>query len=173
MGNHTATEYYEIIIDDPVLNEHGFTKFSLPLNGNGNDKAAATKMVVHNTDKSRMMYPTLYKYDLDKTMQSLREKIVSDGILIDNDTADGLVAYFRSAGVMLLEDQDSIFFKNGNGKAKPIATKKNTKAQLKSRSEQEQERQQQDSTKDYDRAQSVRIGRHARAVNQLRRRHRP
>jgi hypothetical protein len=117
MGNHTATEYYEIIIDDPVLTEHGFTKFSLPLNSNGNGKAAATKMVVHNTDKFKMMYPTFYKSDLDKTVQSLAAKIVSDGILIDNDTAEGLIAYFRNAGVLLSEDPDSAFFKNGNGKA--------------------------------------------------------
>ena len=48
-------------------------------------------------------------------MQSLRDKIVSDGILIDDDTADGLVACFRNAGVLLSEDPDSIFFKNGNG----------------------------------------------------------
>ena len=106
--DHTAAEskYYDIIIDDPALTQHGFTKFSLPLNGN------ATIMVVNNTDKSKMMYPTFYKSDLDKTVQSLRDKIISDGILIDDDTADGLVAYFRNAGVLLAEDPDSIFFKN-------------------------------------------------------------
>jgi hypothetical protein len=116
MGNLTATEYYEIIIDDPVLTKHGFTKFSLPLNGKG--KAAATKMVVHNTDKSKMMYPTFYKYDLGKTVKSLRDKIISDGILVGDDTANGLVAYFRNAGVLLSEDEGSPFFKNGNGKSK-------------------------------------------------------
>jgi hypothetical protein len=65
-----------------------------------------------------MMYPNFYKSDLDKTVQSIREKIVSDGILIDDDAADGLVAYFRNAGVLLSEDEDSEFFKNGNGKTK-------------------------------------------------------
>jgi hypothetical protein len=55
---HTATaesKHHDIIIDDPELIEHGFTKFSLPLNGNG------TMMVVHNTDKRKMMYPAFYK----------------------------------------------------------------------------------------------------------------
>src|SRR5919202_427612 len=113
MGHTTvASKYYDIIIDDPVLTGHGFTKFSLPLNGN------ATVMVVHNADKSKMMYPTFYKSDLDNTVQSLREKIVSDGILIDDDTADGLVAYFRNKGILLSEDEDSPFFKNGNGMSK-------------------------------------------------------
>jgi hypothetical protein len=110
---HTAaaSKHHDIIITDPELTEHGFTKFSLPLNG-GN---ATAVMVVHNTDKSKMMYPTFYRSDLDKTVQSLREKIVSDGILIDDDTADGLVAYFRNAGVLLSQDEESEFFKNGNG----------------------------------------------------------
>src|ERR671933_623338 len=102
--------------------------FSLPLNGSG------TKMVVHNnTDKRKVMYPDFYRSDLDKTVQSLRDKIVSDGILIDDDTADGLVAYFRNAGVSLSEDEDSPFFKNGNengngsGKSKKSSRKSNGK----------------------------------------------
>ena len=107
MGHTVASKHHDIIIDDQALTEHGFTKFSLPLNG-GN---ATAVMVVHNTDKSKMMYPTFYKSDLDKRVQSLREKIVSDGILIDDDTADGLVAYFRNAGVLLSEDEDSEFFR--------------------------------------------------------------
>jgi hypothetical protein len=85
-------------------------------------------MVVHNTDKSKMMYPDFYKSDLDKTVQSLRDKIVSDGILIDDDTADGLVAYFRNAGVSLSEDEDSPFFKNGNGNGKGKSKKSNRKS---------------------------------------------
>jgi hypothetical protein len=72
MGNHTATERYEIIIDDPILTEHGFTKFSLPLNGNGNGNASI--MVVHNTDKSKMMYTAFYKSDLDSTCNHLETK---------------------------------------------------------------------------------------------------
>jgi hypothetical protein len=89
-------------------------------------------------------------------VQSLRDKIVSDGILVDNDTAEGLIAYFKNAGVLLSEDEDSIFFKNGNGKAKPIATKKNTKAQLKSRSELEQERQQKEEKEYEERIAAIR-----------------
>lgn len=65
---HTATEHYDIIIDDPALTEHGFTKFSLPLNGN------ATVMIVHNIAKTKMMYSKFYKSDLDKTVQSLKRK---------------------------------------------------------------------------------------------------
>jgi hypothetical protein len=114
MNHPKESEHYEIIIDDPVLTKHGFTKFSLPLNGSG----TAARMAVHNRDKSKMMYPAFYNSDLDKTVQSLREKIVSDGILIDDDTADDLVAYFRNAVVLLSEDEDSPFFKNGNGNGK-------------------------------------------------------
>jgi hypothetical protein len=109
MGNKIASKDYDIIITDPALTEHGFTRFSLPLNGN------ASVMVVHNIDKSKMMYPTFYKSDLDKTVQSLREKISSDGILIDDDTADSLVRYFRNECISLSEDKHSEFFKNGNG----------------------------------------------------------
>jgi hypothetical protein len=84
MGNTVECKHHDIIIDDPVLTKHGFTKFSLPLNGNGN---ATAIMVVHNKDKSKMIYPIFYKSDLDKTVQSLEEKILSDGIMIDDDTA--------------------------------------------------------------------------------------
>jgi hypothetical protein len=108
----------------------------LPLNGN-----ATAVMVVHNTDKSKMMYPTFYKSDLDKTVQSLREKILSYGILIDDDMADNLVGYFRHECVLLLEDEDSEFFKNGNGKGEGEANK--SKQKPKSRSEQERQQNEQ------------------------------
>ena len=124
MGSTAAageSKHHDIIIDDTALTEQGFTKFSLHLNGNG------TKMVVHNADKRKMMYPDFYKSDLDKTVQSLRDKIVSDGILIDDDTADGLVACFRNAGVLLSEDPDRIFFKNGNGNGNAKASKSKSK----------------------------------------------
>jgi hypothetical protein len=144
MGYTAESKHHDIIIDDPALTKHGFTRFSLPLNGNGN---ATAIMVVHNKDKSKMMYPKFYKSDLNKTVQSLREKIISDGILIDDATADGLVAYFRNAGVLLSEDEDSPFFKNGNGsgngngKGKRTASggNGNSNANTKSKSEEIQE----------------------------------
>jgi hypothetical protein len=102
-----------------------------------NGNATATVMVVHNTDRSKMMYPTFYKSALDKTVQSLREKIISDGILIDNDTADSLVHYFRNECISLSEDEHSEFFKNGNEKANSD----------KKRRQQEQEQQQQQKPK--------------------------
>jgi hypothetical protein len=127
MKHSNESEYYEILIDDPALTEHGFTRILLPLNGNGKGKgtaaASTVKMVVSNTDKRKMMYPTFYKSDLDKTVRSLRDKIISDDILIDDDTAEGLVAYFRNAGVLLSEDEDSPFFKNGNGNGKTRKSK--------------------------------------------------
>jgi hypothetical protein len=59
------------------------------------------------------------------------DKIVSDGILIDDDTADSLVRYFRNECVLLSEDEDSPFFKNGNGKGdgklKQTGSKSNSK----------------------------------------------
>jgi hypothetical protein len=70
MDHTTENKHNDIIIDDPALTEHGFTKFSLPPNGN------ATVMIVHNIDKSKMMYPKFYKSDLDRTVQSLRENSV-------------------------------------------------------------------------------------------------
>jgi hypothetical protein len=94
MGNKAPSKDYDIIITDPALTQYGFTKFTLPLNG-GNATAAAV-MIVHNTDKSKMMYPNFYKSNLDKTVQSLKDKIESDGILIDNDTADALARYLRN-----------------------------------------------------------------------------
>jgi len=117
MDHTTESKHHDIIIDDPALTEHGFTKFSLPLNGN------ATVMIVHNIDKSKMMYPKFYKSDLDKTVQSLRDKIISEHILIDDHAADSLVRYFCNECVKLAEDPDSLFFKNRNwngrnGKAK-------------------------------------------------------
>jgi hypothetical protein len=120
MGYTAASKHHDIIIDDPALTEHGFTKFSLPLNG-GN--ATAAVMVVHNTDKSKMMYPNFYKSDLDKTVQSLKDKIESDGILIDNDTADALARYLRNKCAELEEDPDNEFFKNGNGNGKTSKSK--------------------------------------------------
>jgi hypothetical protein len=125
----STSAHHDIIIDDPALTEHGFTKFSLPLKG-GNRNGTTSVMVVHNIDKSKMMYPKFYKSDIDKTVRSLRDKIVSDRIVIDDDTADGLVAYFRNEGVRLLEDEDSPFFKNGNdnGKSK---RKSNTRSNCK------------------------------------------
>ena len=134
MGHTAASKHHDIIIDDPVLTDHGFTKISLPLNSN------STVMVVHNTDKSKMMYPKFYKSDLDKTVQSLREKIVSDSILIDDDTADGLVAYFRNEAVLLSEDPDSVFFKNGNGNGKAKVKVKAKQRQQQERSAEEEEK---------------------------------
>ena len=55
--------HHDIIISDPALTEHGFIKFSLPLNGN---TTSTSVIVVHNTDK--VMYSTFYKSDLDKTV---------------------------------------------------------------------------------------------------------
>jgi hypothetical protein len=131
MGYTTESKCHDIKIDDPALTEHGFTRFSLPLNG-GNATTTTSVMVVHNTDKSKMMYPNFYKSDLDKTVQSRREEILSDGILIDNDTADNLVRYFRNECVLLSEDEDSEFFKNGKGNGKSSSS-----------SEQQQQEQQQ------------------------------
>jgi hypothetical protein len=153
MGYAVESKDYDIIIDDPALTKHGFTRFSLPLNCNGN----AAVMVVHNKDKSKMMYPTFYKSDLDKTVQALREKIVSDGILIDDNTTDGLVAYFRNAGVLLSEDEDCEFFKNGNGKSNGNGKANKSKQQKsKSRSEQEQERQQKEEKEHEERIAAIR-----------------
>jgi hypothetical protein len=53
---------------------------------------------------------------LIRQCNSLRDKIRSEGILIDDDTADNLVRYFRNECILLSEDEDSPFFKNGNGK---------------------------------------------------------
>src|SRR5919197_3637187 len=145
MDHPIATEYYEIIVDDPVLTKRGFRKFLLPMNGNGT--TAAARMVVHNTDKRKMMYPKFYKSDLDKTVQALREEIVSDGKLIDDDdTAYGLVAYFRNAGVLLSEDEDSPFFKNGYGNGNGKAKDKPKSKKARSTNQQQKQRDEESSS---------------------------
>lgn len=66
---------------------------------------------------------------------------MSDGILIDDDTADCLVAYFRNAVVLLSEDEDSPFFKNGNGKAGKKKNKRRTNQNLQAQPTEKSKRQ--------------------------------
>jgi hypothetical protein len=78
--------------------------------------------------------------DMEQQVQSLRDKIVSDGILIDDDTADSLVAYFRNVGVLLSEDPDSIFFKNGGGRRRGHSGNgRNAKSKSSNNEQQQQE----------------------------------
>jgi hypothetical protein len=67
-SNPTAgTEYQEILIDDPMLSDHGFTKFRLPLNGD------AIKMILCNDkDPSMIMYVDFDKHNLDKSVKLLQ-----------------------------------------------------------------------------------------------------
>jgi hypothetical protein len=73
-------EFYNIKIEnESSLTEKGFTEFSLPFERN------ATRMVVHNTDKTKMLYPEFYRRDLDKTVRSVAEavKTLVNDLLID------------------------------------------------------------------------------------------
>jgi hypothetical protein len=104
------TPYHDIAINDPALKRYGFTKFSLPLNGN------ATMMILHNLNNSKIMYCHFYKSDLDKSVKSFQDKLVAyEDIIVDNITARGLVNCFSKQCQLLKEDQNSIFFKDPNG----------------------------------------------------------
>jgi hypothetical protein len=111
-------KYYNIIIDDPELTVHGFTKFILPTDEN------ATKMILYNDkDPSMITYVDFDKHDLIKSVELLHDKLV-DEQLVDTkagkDPLEGLVAYFRNKCVELQEDKDNDFFKDRNGKARRI-----------------------------------------------------
>src|SRR5919201_5274680 len=105
-----GTEYYDIPITDPLLTDYGFSKFSLPLNGN------ALKMILYNdVDKSLITYIDFDRHNLDKSVKCLEDKLLNEQQVeskAGKDTVTGLVAYFRNACVLLAEDPDSIFFKN-------------------------------------------------------------
>jgi hypothetical protein len=101
---------YDIVIEESTLNESGYTRFTLSPNGNGNGSAI---MTLYNVDNRRIIYCNFYKSDLDKTVKSLEEKLSSDGMLIDDETARSLVTYFRNQCVIL--KQDKRFFLSGGG----------------------------------------------------------
>ena len=121
-SNPKKTECHDITIDDPVLTEYGFTKFSLPVNGN------ELKMVLYNDkDPSMITYVDFDKHDLTKSVKLLQDKLLDEQLVeskAGKDTLEGLVAYFRNACILLQEDPDNEFFKNGNGKSGKKARKK-------------------------------------------------
>jgi hypothetical protein len=51
-----AGETYDIKINDSSLEESGFTKFSLPLNGKGNSSSNSTMMILWHEDRSKIIY---------------------------------------------------------------------------------------------------------------------
>jgi hypothetical protein len=120
-----GTEYHDVIINDPLLTEHGFTKFKLPIDGN------AIKMILYNDkDPSMIIYIDFDRHNLDKSVKLLHDKLIYEQQIeskAGKDTLEGLVAYFRNACVSLQEDQNNDFFKNG--KTKPKSNKKSSKKQ--------------------------------------------
>src|SRR3954469_18169153 len=98
-----ATTYYDIQINDSTLNESGFTKFSLPINGKDNNKNGLMS-VWNNEDKRKITYCHFYRSDLEKTVKSLEEKLVSEQ-LVDKNTIENLVTLFRNECVILKEDK--------------------------------------------------------------------
>ena len=117
-------QYHSIPIEnEPLLTDCGFTEFRLPLNGN------ATKMILYN-DKFKSM-TTYIDFDnhnsIDKTVKLLRDKLLDEQSVRDERVIETLCTYFRNALVLLAEDQNNDFFKNGNGKAK--SNKKSSKKQ--------------------------------------------
>jgi hypothetical protein len=106
-----GTEYYDVIIEDePLLTDCGFTKFSLPLNGN------ATKMILYNDKlKSMITYVDFNKHNtIDKTVNLLREKLRNEQMIEDDKVVETLCSYLRNACVLLSEDPEVEFFKNCN-----------------------------------------------------------
>jgi hypothetical protein len=124
-SNPTAgTEYHDVVIDDPVLTDYGFTKFKLPLNGN------AIKMILYNDkDPSMITYVDFDKHNLDKSVK-LHDKLVDEQQVeskAGKDTVEGMVAYFRNRCISLQEDPSNEFFKNGNEKSNESKSNQNNK----------------------------------------------
>jgi hypothetical protein len=132
-----GTEYHDVIINDPLLTEHGFTKFKLPLNGN------AIKMILDNDkDRSLITYVDFDKHDLDKSVKLLQDKLVDEQQVedkADKGTVEALVSNFRNACILLSEDPtNNEFFKNGSG---------NRNGKSSSSSEQQQKQKQKQKSK--------------------------
>jgi predicted transcriptional regulator len=130
--NFEESPHYDIAIEDPVLKtDYGFDKIIFPLNGNG------TMMILHNSrysTKTTHVQFDKHTYTVEKTID-----ILTDALLGRQDLelrlVDDIVRYVRKKLLELQENPDVDFFKNGKA---AIATKKKTKAQLKSKLEQEQ-----------------------------------
>jgi hypothetical protein len=135
-----GTEYYDIPIDDPVLTEYGFTKFRLPVNSN------AIKMILDNDkDRSLITYVDFDKHDLEKSVKLLQDKLLDEQIVEDKagkDTVTGIVAYFRNACVLLSEDSNNDFFKDGK-------SKKSNRRSKSQKSDKEQQKEEQDQKPSY------------------------
>jgi hypothetical protein len=134
-----AAETYDIEINDPALEGSGFTKFSLPLNGKCSS-SSNTMMVLWNEDRSKIIYCRFYKSDLDRTVKSLEQKLLSSDELIDDNTAKSLVTYFRNQCLVLREDRISGFF-NGNEKSKSKSDNKQQKQKQQEEQQQPQPKQ--------------------------------
>src|SRR5438067_173168 len=120
----TAKKYYYIPIDDPALEGSGFTQFRLPTNGNG--KVNHKMVLWNNEDKNKITYCDFYiMSDIEKSVKALQDQLITEQ-LVDNITIEKLVTLFRNECLILKQDTDLIFFKNGgnggngngNGKAK-------------------------------------------------------
>ena len=99
-------QYHDIPIEnEPLLTECGFTKFSLPVNGN------VTKMVLYNDkDTSMITHIDFDKHSLDNSVKLLHYKLVVEQQLetkAGKEIVEGLVAYFRNMGHSLQEDPDN------------------------------------------------------------------
>jgi hypothetical protein len=113
-----GTEYHDIIIEDPVLTGHGFTKFRLPVNGN------ALRMIVDNCkDASLKTYPNFDKHDINKSVKFLEDQLL-DEKKIEKGTVEALVSNFRNECILVSEDPNNDFFKNRNGNGNVKAEQK-------------------------------------------------
>jgi hypothetical protein len=104
---------------------NGFTKFELPLNGN------ATKMVLYNDRFKSMITYVDWDRDnsIDKAVKLLRDKLLDEQNVRDERVIAPLCTYFRNACILLQEDPDNDFFKNGNAKSKSKSKSRSTKKQ--------------------------------------------
>jgi hypothetical protein len=129
-------QYHDIPIEnEPLLTECGFVKFSLPLNGN------ATKMILYNDKlKSTITYIDWDKHNsIDKVVKLLRDKLLDEQSIRDERVIESLCSYFRNACVLLSENPEVEFFKNGKSKKKSC---KKSKSNKKSGQVQQQEQEQ-------------------------------
>jgi hypothetical protein len=80
--------------------------------------------------------------DLDRSVKSLEDKLLSSDELIDDNTARSLVTYFRNECIILKQDKGSGFF-NGNGSNGKSKKSKSSNKQQQGEQQQQQWKQQQ------------------------------
>ena len=148
MDHTTESKHYDIIIDDPLLTQYGFTKISFPL-----DDYAGEMILYNDKDPSMVTYVDFDKHNLDNTVYLLKDKLLSER-KIDEEIAEGLCAYLRNVSISRIEDKDSEFnFFKTNGKTSRGKSTKESKQADDTKQDQDDSKKESSSDKDESTAQ--------------------